>query len=102
MAEAPIGQELLLANDSVRVWLDVVASGERQPVHTHRSPYLSVMVTDAKARVLDGAGAVVYEVDRRAGESTWFGAERVPTTHTLENVGDEEIKVVIVEVLADR
>jgi hypothetical protein len=99
MSEQPIGERMLLANSSVRVWEDVVAPGAEQPVHTHRSPYLSVMVTDAHAQVVGADGTVLYEVERAAGDTTWFGPDRVPVTHTLRNVGDAEIRVVIVEVL---
>lgn len=98
--EAPIGQRLLLENDRVRVWEDVVAPGTEQPVHTHRSPYVSVMLQDVHAQVLDADGNPLYDVDRRAGEATWFGPERVPVTHTLRNLGDTEVRVVIVELLS--
>lgn len=93
-----LGQQLLLANDRVRVWLDVVAPGEAQPVHTHRSPYLSVTLTPTHAQVLEPDGTVRYDVDRPAGEATWFGPDRVPTTHTMRNVGEEEVRVLIVEI----
>lgn len=97
--EQPIGQRLVLGNDRVRVWEDVVAPNDEQPVHTHRSPYLSVMLTGARAQVVDGAGAVLYDVAREPGEASWFGPDRVPVTHTLRNLGTEEIRVLIVEVL---
>jgi hypothetical protein len=95
----PVGDELLLANSHVRVWTDVVAPGEQQRVHTHRSPYLSVTLTATRAQVLDADGEVVYDVDRGPGEVTWFGPERVPVTHTLRNVGDDEVRVVVIELL---
>jgi hypothetical protein len=101
-AEQPtdaVGEELILSNDRVRVWTDVVAPGEQQKVHTHRSPYLSITLTPTKAQVLDADGTVRYDVDRDAGEATWFGPDRTPTTHTMRNVGDEEIRVVLVELL---
>lgn len=97
--DAPLGQALVLANDQVRVWLDVIAPGDAQPVHTHRSPYLSVMLTAADAEVVDGDGNVLYRVNRKVGDATWFGPDRVPVTHTLRNVGTEPIRVLIVEVL---
>lgn len=96
----PVGEELVLANDHVRVWAEVIAPGEQQRVHTHRAPYLSVMVTGGRAQVLSGDGEVLYDVDRPPGASTWFGPDRVPVTHTLRNTGDTEIRVVVVEVLA--
>lgn len=96
--EQPIGERLVLGNDRVRVWEDVVAAGAEQPVHTHRSPYLSVMLTDAHAQVVAEDGTVLYPVDREAGHVSWFGPDRVPVSHTLRNLGGEEIRVLIVEV----
>ena len=98
MDETPIGERLVLANDDIRVWEDVVEPGTQQPVHTHRTPYLSVMLTPAYAEVVDSTGAVIYRVNREVGDVTWFGPDRVPTTHTLRNLGDEPIRVLIVEV----
>jgi hypothetical protein len=98
MDDEPIGQRLVLANDAVRVWEDLVEPGAEQPVHTHRSPYLSVMLTPAIAEVVDVGGDVLYRVDRQVGDATWFGADRVPVTHTLRNIGDATIRVLIVEV----
>lgn len=97
--EAPLGQELVLSNDQVRVWLDVIAPGEAQPLHTHRAPYLSITLTPTRAEVLEPDGSKRYDVDRAAGEVSWFGPDRVPNTHTMRNVGDAEIRVAIVEVL---
>jgi hypothetical protein len=98
-ADDAVGEELLLANEHVRVWADVVEPSAQQPLHTHRTPYLSIMVTGGHAQVLDETGAVLYDVEREPGVATWFGPERVPVTHTLRNVGEEQIRVVVVEVL---
>lgn len=97
--DAPLGQALVLANDQVRVWLDVIAPGDAQPVHTHRSPYLSITLTPSRAEVLEADGSKRYDVDRGAGEVTWFGPDQVPNTHTMRNLGDAEIRVAIIEVL---
>jgi len=99
VSEQPIGERLVLANDRIRVWEDVVAPGDQQPVHTHRSPYLSVMLTAADAEVVDDTGQVVYRVQRGVGDATWFGADRIPTTHTLRNTGSDDVRVLVVEVL---
>jgi hypothetical protein len=92
-----LGERLLLENDRVRVWEDRVAPGESQPVHTHRNPYLSVVVTPVRAEIVDADGAVLYDVDRQPGEVRWF--EEVPVTHSLRNTGDADAVVVVVELL---
>jgi beta-alanine degradation protein BauB len=98
-AVEPVGEELVLANEHVRVWTEAIAPGHQQNVHTHRTPYLSVMVTGGRAQVLTADGEVLYDVDRPAGAATWFGPDGLPVTHTLRNIGDTEIRVVVVEVL---
>jgi hypothetical protein len=98
VSEEPIGQRLVLADERVRVWEDVVDAHAEQPVHTHRSPYLSIMLTPARAQVVGADGEVLYDVERQPGDVTWFGADRVPVTHTLRNLGSEPIRVIVVEV----
>ena len=99
MPDQPIGEKLVLENDRVRVWQDVVAPGTEQPMHRHCSPYVSVTLTPVVAQVVGESGEVLYDVDRAAGEATWFGTDRVPVTHTLRNLGDDDVRVLIVEVL---
>jgi beta-alanine degradation protein BauB len=95
----PIGDKLILENEYVRVWEDVVAPGLEQAVHTHRNPYLSVMVTPAHGEIVDAEGNVMYSVEREPGEARWFSPDRIPLTHTLRNIGDEVIRVVVIEIL---
>jgi hypothetical protein len=83
------------------VWEDVVAPGAEQPLHTHERPYLSVMLTPARAQVVGADGNVLYDVERQVGDTTWFGSDRVPVTHTLRNVGNAQIRVLVVELLGD-
>lgn len=93
-----LGEELLLENDRVRVWQDRVPPGGEQPQHTHRNPYLSVVVRGADGEIV-ADGEVLYEMHRAPGDTRWFGPDRVPVTHSLRNTGDEEIVVVVVELL---
>lgn len=95
----PIGEKLLLENSHVRVWEDVVQPGLEQAVHTHTSPYLSVMITPAHGEIVDQDGTILYQVEREPGATKWFGPDRVPLTHTLRNLGDEVIRIVVIEVL---
>ena len=100
MTDDRLGEVLLLDNGAVRVWQDRVAPGAEQATHTHRNPYLSVMVTPVRAQVVGAAGEVLYDVEREPGEVRWF--DEVPRTHRLRNTGEHEVVVVVVEVLARR
>jgi hypothetical protein len=96
-ADGPLGEELLLENDRVRVWQDRVEPGGQQEIHTHRRPYLSVVVRGAHGQIVGADGNVDYEMDRTPGEVRYFGD--VPRTHALRNTGDEPIEVVVIELL---
>jgi predicted metal-dependent enzyme (double-stranded beta helix superfamily) len=83
-APGPVGQEILLENDQVRVWHIALRPGETQPLHHHGLPYVvvavhgtnSVIHTDTGDRIdiVENTGDVVY---RQPGQ-----------THMLTNVGD--------------
>ena len=94
-----LGERLLLANDQIRVWEDRVPVGGAQALHTHTRPYLSVVIRGALGETVDAEGRRLTSVVREPGDVRFFGPEAVPITHSLRNSGNEEIRVVIVELL---
>ena len=96
---APEHHSVLLENDRVRVLDTRVEAGDTVPLHTHRWPGVQYIVSFAEFVRRDGAGKVL--VDSRAMDFPketplvlWSGP--LPP-HTLENVGDDLIHVIIVE-----
>jgi mannose-6-phosphate isomerase-like protein (cupin superfamily) len=90
---------LLFANDDVRVLETRIGPGETTPVHTHRWPGVLYVVSGSEFVRRNGNGDVL--VDSRAdgsvlepGAATW--SPPLPP-HTLENVGEREIRIVSVE-----
>jgi hypothetical protein len=92
-----LGERLLVDAPGVRVWADLLAPGEQQPLHVHRNRYLSVVVAGADGEVLDADGALLYRMVRRPGDVRLV--DRVPTTHRLRNTGSGPMNLVIVELL---
>ncbi|MEV4705899.1 cupin [Actinoplanes sp. NPDC049316] len=80
----PVGQEIMLENDKVRVWHISLNPGESQPLHHHGLPYVVVAVQGAKnvihtvdgdrIDVVEETGSIVF---REPGQ-----------THMLTNAGD--------------
>jgi mannose-6-phosphate isomerase-like protein (cupin superfamily) len=95
---APLFHRVLLENDTVRVLDTIVAAGETVPLHHHRWPSVLYIVSwsDFVRRNADGA----ITVDSREGAALepgtvlWSGP--LPP-HTLQNVGDRELRVIAVE-----
>lgn len=93
-AKAVPGMKVLLENDQVRVQYHDVAVGETVPMHSHPS-YVAYVLKPYKARLRQSDGSETL-VDRKPGDVFWGE----PVTHTVENLGDNEIHNLIVELKA--
>jgi hypothetical protein len=99
LVSAPDHHHLLLENERVRVLETVVPAGETTAVHTHRWPNVQYVVSGADFLRRDGGGKAT--LDTRAGTgppkpSSVLWSDPIPP-HSLENVGDTELCVIMVE-----
>jgi quercetin dioxygenase-like cupin family protein len=99
MKAAPEHHEVLLENERVRVLDSRIKPGETVPVHTHRwASVLYVLGTSDFIRY-DPEGNAVYD-SRTADSQVQTGAVVWSTllqAHSVENVGDSEIRVISIE-----
>ena len=100
LTAAPANHQLLLENDQVRVIETVVPIGEATPVHTHRWPSVEYVLSATEFVRRDGEGNVVFDTraahaQLRAAEVLWSGPF---PPHSVENVGDAELRVIMVEI----
>jgi beta-alanine degradation protein BauB len=80
----PVGQQIILENDTVRIWHIQLAPGETQPLHHHGLAYVVVAVQGAKNVIHTAAGQRIDVVEDAGGV-----VFREPgQTHTLTNAGD--------------
>jgi hypothetical protein len=84
--------KVLLDNDQVRVIDYHLGKGQKEPLHAHATPAVVYWFTDAKLlnTLPDGKSK---QLSGKAGEAIWRG----PATHTTENVGDAEVRALVVE-----
>jgi hypothetical protein len=96
---APRRHALLFENEFVRVLDTRVPPGQTVPLHTHRWPSVLYILNWSDFVRRDGDGRTV--VDSRIlgkgpqGNALW--SEPLPP-HTLENVGESELRAISVEV----
>jgi quercetin dioxygenase-like cupin family protein len=90
-AVAVPGMKVLLENARVRVQFHDVAVGETVPMHAHPS-YVAYVIKPYKARLRQADGTE-KTVDRQPGDVFWGE----PVSHTVENLGTNEIHNLIVE-----
>ena len=93
MAVAANHYKVLVDNTHVRVVENVLAPGDKDPVHTHAAGWYYVTVP-GKMKVVHADGK--SEIwDAKVGEAGWMEAEG---PHTSENVGTAPMGFILVEV----
>jgi quercetin dioxygenase-like cupin family protein len=103
LSAAPQNHRVLLENERVRVLQTHIPVGATTPVHTHRWPSIEYVQSGSHLVRRDGNGNVkldsrVAGAPLRASEVTW--AEPFPP-HSAENVGEVEIRVLMIELKAN-
>lgn len=78
-------------NEHARLCEVTVPAGARIPSHSHPQ-HLVYVLEPGKARISPTAGEAA-EVDFTTGQTLWIPAE----THHAENIGDTEVKLLVIE-----
>lgn len=91
--------ELLFENDQVRVLDTNIAPGKTVPVHTHRWPSVMYVMSVCDFIRYDAKGNVLLDTRKleskpKVGQVMWSPPLE---PHSLENIGDENIRVISVE-----
>jgi len=99
LAAAAAHHMLLLENERVRVLETRIRGGETTAVHTHRWPNVQYVLSSPDFIRRDGEGAVL--LDTRVAESrpeppVTLWSEPLPP-HSIENVGEADLHVIMVE-----
>lgn len=92
MVVAPQFHKVLIDNDKVRVLEVTLKPGDKIPMHSHPGGYVSISMTGSKARFVTADGKSA-DREMKANEPVWSDA----VTHTAENIGTTETKVIVVE-----
>lgn len=99
LAAAPAYHALLFENDRVRVLDTRIPPGHTVPLHTHQWPSVLYVLSASDFVRRDADGRVL--VDSRTASNAAAAAVALWSAplppHTLENVGDREIRVISVE-----
>jgi mannose-6-phosphate isomerase-like protein (cupin superfamily) len=95
---APRYHTLLFENESVRVLETHVPPGETVPLHTHRWPAALYILCWSHFVRRDGEGAILADSRLSGKPAEGMAVWSAPLApHTLENVGESELRVIGVE-----
>lgn len=91
----PIGTELVMEDDRVRIWRITLEPGEEAPWHTHELDYTSIVIEGATLERYNDDGTVDHlEVHPGGIMRIYQGSRR----HALKNIGTTRFSNVIVEI----
>ncbi len=103
VAVAPGNHRVLFENDEVRVIETTIAAGEITPLHTHLVRTVMYVVSGSHFVRRDEHGGIMEDTRATPG----FVLPRVGYStgtplHTIENTGDDELRVIGVELKTTR
>ncbi len=83
-------------NDRVRVVRMIYPPGSKTPRHAHRTGF-GVFLSDAHGQNILAEGEDAVEIEAKAGSTFWTAGQPEQPAHVTENLGDEDMVVVLVE-----
>jgi len=103
LSAAPQYHLLLLENERVRMLDSRVPQGHTVPLHTHRWPSALYILSWSGFVRRDGEGRIVVdsrEIGKTTGNTALWSGPLPP--HTLENVGESDLRTISVELKNSR
>lgn len=94
----------LFENDAVRVLETLIPAGEQTAVHTHCWPNVQYVLRTTDFVRRDGSGLAVFDTREgahRPEEGATLWSEPLPP-HSVENVGQNDLRVLMVELKRPR
>jgi len=92
-----LGTELVIDQDTVKCWIETVPPGAQRPVHTHRHPWVTVVLAGAAGESLGPDGTVLSRSTVQTGQVSYNGRERIPLQHCVRNTSDSTLIMVAIE-----
>jgi len=92
-----LGTELLIDLPGVKCWAERAGPGQTRPLHTHRHPWLTVVVSGAEGMSTAADGTVLAAGALATGTVNFNDASRLPFTHSVTNTSDRSLVMIAVE-----
>jgi mannose-6-phosphate isomerase-like protein (cupin superfamily) len=92
-----LGVDLLIDDETVKCWIETVPPGERRPAHTHRYPWVTVVLSGAHGESRDDQDRLIKQVTMETGQVTHNRGEDLPMRHYVRNLSTRTLVMVAVE-----
>lgn len=92
-----LGTDLVVDQPGVKCWIERVPAHSSRPVHTHRHPWVTVVLAGAAGESRAPDGELIDAGAARIGDVRFHGPECLPFSHYLVNTSDDALVMVAVE-----
>lgn len=92
-----LGTSLVLDEEHLKCWIETVPPGASRPVHTHRHPWVTVVLSGARCESLDEYGQLIREATLETGQVVLNRSESLPLRHHVRNRSDRTLTMVAIE-----
>ncbi|WP_035847359.1 cupin domain-containing protein [Kitasatospora azatica] len=93
-----LGTELLVDQPGLKCWMETVRPGETRPAHTHRHPWVTVVLSGAAGNSLGPDGEVLSKGELTTGQVVFNSGEGLPIRHAVHNTSDRTLVTVAIEI----
>jgi quercetin dioxygenase-like cupin family protein len=93
-----LGAELLIDEEHIKCWIETVPPGERRPAHTHRHPWVTVVLNGASCESFGEDGRLIRARTLETGQVFHNSGAELPMRHYVHNVSDRTLTMVAIEV----
>lgn len=97
---APLHHTLIFENDRVRVLDTRIPKGDTVPVHTHKWPAVYYTIESGEFIRRDQDGKLIFDTRQMPGPRNAAGWMEYNLPHSIENVGETDIRLISFEVKA--
>lgn len=92
-----LGTELLVDEPGVKCWVERVPAHSRRPAHTHRHPWVTIVLAGASGESRTPDGELIETGSVQTGAVRFHGLDCLPFSHYLNNTSDDTMVMVAVE-----
>lgn len=92
-----LGAELVVDEPGVKSWVETVPPGQRRPLHTHRHPWVTVVLSGASGESRAPDGTLLKQSTVHTGQILYNRPGPVPLRHCMHNTSDQTLVMVAIE-----
>jgi oxalate decarboxylase/phosphoglucose isomerase-like protein (cupin superfamily) len=96
-----LGTDLLVNEPHVRCWIETVPPGEQRPAHTHRHPWVTIVLSGAHGDSFDADGRLIKSSRLETGQVIFNPPDRLPYRHFVRNTSQDTLVMVAIEIRDD-